>query len=480
MPNGKTFKVRDKQTGEVFTVRERQERQPFRFGGALARPMAGAGGELPELSRAERFKRGLRQAMPIAGQIGGGIVGGVLAAPLGPKGIAVGAALGGTAGRALGRLEERVPPERLRAYPFRSLAATAFGPIAKGITQFSVLDPEEKQNLGKEILKTGAIESIAAPIGFGISKGISALGRGVTGELLGKRVAQRGFERGFKNMLNPEFYKGRVPKLVAQKMNNFFAKLSSVTGKSTDRLIRTKYKDVSLNITDIKSNIRKLLPASGNPADLLEITASKSQRSLINELTDEVLKQKGNLRKLSSVWDLRKRIDKAIFGKRWTDDALNYLYGLRRALNNPIKAVGTDVSESFGRYAFVKSAEKDLGRNFQAITGPNKEIYARKTESFIGNVLSTKKDETLRLLTDLDELVGADDRVIENLLDVAASETLEEKFGLGLWQRMLVGLLGGKKRIAEIGAAIQEPIVQFGKRAIGRFIPTAISEGVQE
>ena len=280
-------------------------------------------------------------------------------------------------------------------------------------------------------------------------------------------------------MLNPEFYKGRVPKLVAKKMDTFFKRLTSVTGKATEKAVKAN--SITHDITDIKNNLRALLPASGNPADLLELTASKAQRNLISEVTDEILKLKGNTRTTISLWNLRKKIDTAIFDKRWTDDALNYLYKLRNTLNQPIKSASADITESFGRYSLVKEAERDLGKNFQAITAPNGEIYARKTESFIGNLLSSKKDETLRLLKDLDELIDVDDRAIEKLLDVAASETLEEKFGLGIWQKILVGLLGGKKRIAEIGAAVQEPAVQFGKKLLGRFVPTGITEAtVQE
>ncbi len=473
MPNGKTFKVRDKQTGEVFTVREREP--SFQFGGGRLRPGVGAGGALPQVSRLERFGKGFQRGLPTAGQIAGGFLGGIAGAPLGPRGIAGAAALGGTLGRGVGRLEQ-VTGERLeREFPGRRFVGEAVaGPIGRAVAEFSILDPEEKQRLGKEVLRTGAIEAILAPIGLGIGKFVSKLGRGVTKELLGPRVAERGFVRGFKQMLNPEFYKGRVPKLVAQKMNNFFKRLTNVTGKATEKTIKAN--SITHNVADIKNNIRALLPASGNPADLLEITASKAQKNLINEVTDEILKLKGNNRTTVALWELRKKIDNAIFDKRWTDDALNYLYRLRNTLNQPIKSASTDIAESFGRYSFVKEAERDLGRNFKAITGPNKEIYARKTESFIGNVLSTKKDETLRLLGDLDDLLGADDKVIQNLLDVAASETLEEKFGLGLFQRMLVGLLGGKKRIAEIGMAIQKPAVQFGKRALGRFVPTGITE----
>ncbi len=457
---------------------QQTESKPFQFGGG-GQPRPGVGGALPEVSRLQKIGKGFQRGLPTAGQVAGGFLGGAAAAPLGPRGIAAGAATGGTLGRGIGRLEQ-VAGERLeREFPGRRFVGEAVaGPIGRGVAEFSILNPEEKQRLGKEVLKTGAIEAIAAPIGLGLGRFVSKLGRGVTKELLGPRVAERGFQKGFKQMLNPEFYKGRVPKLVAQKMNNFFKRLTSVTGKATEKTIKAN--NITHNVADIKNSIRTLLPASGNPADLLEITASKAQKNLINEVTDEILKLKGDTRTTVSLWNLRKKIDTAIFDKRWTDDALSYLYKLRNTLNQPIKSASGDIAESFGRYSFVKEAERDLGRNFQAITGPNKEIYARKTESFIGNVLSTKKDETLRLLGDLDDLLGVDDKIIENLLDVAASETLEEKFGLGLFQRMLVGLLGGKKRIAEIGAAIQKPVVQFGKKAFGRFIPTAISESVEQ
>ena len=478
MATPKTFKIRDKTTNRVFTIREKGALEPEIM--PEETPLIEREKITPRqgiLGRTRGFleeaKTKIREVAPTTGQIAGGLAGGIGGGILGgPVGAATLSAVGGTIGRGLGELE-RVAGGRK---PIRETIGAAFGPIGKGIAQFSTLNPEERKAFGKEVLKTGAVEAAFVPLGFGASKVFKFVGRGIGKGLLGARVAARGFERSWKKILNPEFYKGRVPKLIAQKMNNFFSRLSDVTGKTVERVIKGKKR--TIDITEVKNSVRRLLPKSGNPADLLELTASKSQKGLIKDITDEILTLRGNRRTVNSLWNLRKKIDKTIFSKRWTNDAQTYLHRVRETLNNPIKSSGDDVAEAFGRYSFVKQAESDLGKQFQTITGTNKEIYARKLESFISNVLSTNKDESIRLLKDLDDLLGVDDKIIEELLDLAASEAIEKKLGVGIYQETLVGMLGGRKLIAKIGAITQKPSLGLLKKATGRLLPTLTTESV--
>ena len=487
MATPRTFKVRDKTTNRVFTIREKavaepeiapREEMPLAVRErAIDSPVIPRRGFL-ERTRGflETAKTKEKELAPITGQVVGGLGGGVLGGFLGgPKGAAALSAVGGTVGRGLGELERVAGGRR----PLREAIGTGFaGAIGKGIAQFSTLNIEERKTFGKEVLKTGAIEAAFAPLGFGASKVFKFVGRGIGKGLLGARVAARGFERGWKRILNPEFYKGRVPKLIAQKMSTFFNRLTDVTGKTVSRVI--KGKKGTIDITEIKNNVRQLLPKGGDPADLLELTASKSQKNLIKEITDEILTLRGNRRTVNSLWNLRRKIDKTIFSKRWTNDAQTYLHRVRESLNNPIKSSGDDVAEAFGRYSLVKEAESDLGSKFQAITGKNQEIYARKLESFISNLLSTNKDESIRLLRDLDDLLGVDDKIIEELLDLAASEAIEKKIGLGVFQETLIGMIGGRKTLAGIGAITQKPALGLLKATTGRLLPTLTTETAGE
>ena len=63
--------------------------------------------------------------------------------------------------------------------------------------------------------------------------------------------------------------------------------------------------------------------------DLLEITASKAQKNLLNEITDEIIGLKGNTRKVSSLWALRKKIDKA---RNEDNEILSFMNQIKRRL----------------------------------------------------------------------------------------------------------------------------------------------------
>ena len=439
--------------GEIMTPETMQKRQMQRFA------------EKPEKITA-----------PL-GQFIGGIAGAIPGLMTGHP--YVGNGIGGVIGRTIGNVIPMQARE-LQKRPIQTIAKVAKNPLALGL---NVISPEDKERLGKEIGVSGISEAIAAPLGLGITKGVTILGRGMTKGLLGERVAERGFERGWKTLLNPELYKNRVPKEIAVKTNQFFGKLTNVTGKAVDTLMNTKYGNKWLDISEIKNNVVKLLPKSGNPVDLLEMYAPKAQKDLIIELTNDVLKMKGGMKtgnktlgKATTLWNLRKKLDKTIFGKSWTPDAKKYLLSLRSLLNNPIKNMGDDITQAFGRYSWVKNTEEELADKFSAIIAPDKEIYARNLEAFTQNLLSSNKDETIRLLKDLDKLLDAPDRIIEQALDLSAAETLEKGVGLTPMQKTILGIFGGRKLFPRIGAKIQHPVTQGIKKGTGRTIPIIATE----
>lgn len=418
----------------------------------------------------------IRQATPAIGQFVGGAAGFGLGGMVGHP--YLGSAIGGTAGRLMGELET-LTEEKQRENPKLITIATAMGPATRYTALYGMLTPEQKIGFGKIALQTGAIEATLAPLGFGLTKLTRGIGRGILKGLLTPRIAERGIEHGWRNILRPEFFKGRLPKAIAIRTNSFFDKLTKVTGKRIDKLINTTYKNTTANISNIKKEIRLLLPPSGKVEDLLELTAPKAQAKLLNTITDKIFKVRGNTTKLSTLWELRKEIDEAIYRRSWTPDAKRYLMGVRRALNNPIKGAGDDIGEAFGRYSFVKNAEDELGKKFKGIVAPGGEIYSQRLESFTSTLLSSKKDETIRMLVDLDSLLSVEDQLIEELLNYAAAESMQQEvMGMGIFQRMMVGMLGGRQTLAKTGRLIQSATVQGTKKGIGRAIPTLISQGL--
>ena len=110
------------------------------------------------------------------------------------------------------------------------------------------------------------------------------------------------------------------------------------------------------------------------------------------------------------------------------------------------------------------------------------EIYALDLEKFANTLLSTNKDETVRLLQGMDDILKADEKVIDNILDFAASETLQKGvMGLGFYRDLIASMVGGLKRgIASVAGVPQMPGVQIGARLIGRALPTLATSTTED
>ena len=425
------------------------------------------------------------------GGLGGFALGGAVGHPY------VGGAVGGTAGRGAGiTLQEalRQIGQDVRGRDIGGLLQKG-GEIMQGparfIPQTIQRAPQEKrQQIFGETATAAGTEAIAGPIGAGLN----FAGKGMLKGLLTARVAERGFERGFQKVLDPEFYQNRVPKMIAEKTSQFFNRLTDVTGKSVQRIINSKYKNVSASTMGIKEEIANILPSGIVISDLA--TTSNAQKKMLAQITQEVM----NIDKSTAVilpkgkkitealvrtqfaiprqkitypqlWELRKKIDKFINAYNWSDEAYSYLSKLRRTLNKPLATGGKDISKAFGSYAFVKEGEYDLGKNFIARKGPGGEIYASPAERFASEIMSSKKDDLIRRLQALDKLNHSQDKVIEDFLDYAASEALDKKIGFGVFQEALVGMLGGRKRIAQVGAVGQTPGFIGTRMMAGRGAP---------
>jgi hypothetical protein len=385
--------------------------------------------------------------------------------------------LQGTIGRAVGVLElERFSRDKwVKQHP---ILATAEEVLPGGglVGTFIRMPKERKKQFLIHMAKTAGLESLFAGAGGLADRAKRWLGRGVSAQWLGPRVAERGEKAGWDKILNPEYYKNEVAPFIKGKLKQFFPKLTKTTGSEIDDLFKVKYKNSNIDITGIKNNVKSLLPESGNPADLLELNAPKVQKDLLNTITNKIVKLKGDFRKANTIWNLRKEIDKTIFGRSWTPDARRYLMGVRDSLNQPLKSLGNDVSEAYTRYAWIKNAELKYGKNFVSRVGTKGELHSPEVESFAKNLLDPGKDEIIKELSDLNLLLPAKDQIMEDLLDYAAAESLERPIGIGIVGRTALGLIGGRKAFARTGRLLQRP----STRLLGTSVGTAGRVGATE
>lgn len=410
-------------------------------------------------------KHMLATAGQFIGGMGGGLLGGMVGRPY------IGGAIGGTAGRATGRLEQfisEMPLDKKLAVNISALA----GPGVKAAVAYANLSPAKKNYLKNEVMTTAAIESFLGVGAGAATRAVKWLGRGIGAQWLGPRVTERGISRGWNRILRPDYYKNEVPIFLKEKLGNFFPRLLKITGSEIDEVLKKAPKDTHVDMNMIKEEVRKILPPGGNVADFLEMHAPPVQANLLQHITDLVMKSKGKIKSVHKLWNLRKYIDKTIYGRNWTPEAGRYLKGLRNILNKPLKSVAGD---KFNTFAWVADAMEKYGKKFTTRKGLG-QAYSPDIEQFAKGLLDPGKDEIVKELVQLDGLLPKNQKIIEELLDYAASETLERPVGqFGLIGRTALGFTGGRKGFARIGQAIQSPKTQTLSKVIGRTIPTAWS-----
>lgn len=409
-------------------------------------------------------------AAPVAGQFVGGITGAALV----PQRPFLAGGIGGVAGRGIGTQIK----EEAEVAPFRTAAGLLGGPFIKSILPPTQLSQDRISKPIEEAKKAILPEIGAAVIGGGIGRGFKALGQGAMRSLVGTRTAQRAQERGWRALLKPEFFKGRLPKFVAEGMDKFFARVSKVTGERISTIIRSpELAKITIPAGSLNDDLTKIIGRHG-AIDDFSILVSPGQKKILKTQLERVGKIVTKNSGLEEIWTTRKDLDKIIFGKRWADEARDFLLDLRTTLNRPLIDSNPELGKAFGRYAFVKKGESEFGKSFKAILDETGETFSTKLEKFLSTTLSTSRDESIRLLKRLDSFLGVKDRIVEDALDAAAAEVLDKGagFGIGLVQNMITGALGGKRSLAQIGAAVGSPLAKGAGRAIGRLIPTSLTQ----
>ncbi len=428
-----------------------------------------------EIRKPPTFREKVKGALPAFGQFTGGILGGVGGATVGKP--AVGGAVGGTVGRGVGRLAQK-QMEQFEREPLKTIGRQAvFGPIAGTLAKTS---ESERKQIGKEVLKTAAIEGVLGVAGAGLTKLASNIGSSISGALIGDRTTKRGIERGFDKILDPRNFEGRLEKSIAERGDRFFQRLTNVAGKKVSSAVK-KFSSIFHNTDDMVVKGKQLLSDSKAISidDFKTSNVSNSQLNKAKEI-QKIFDSVGSEDRIGTfdLWNKRKEMDKIFYNTRWDGELGGYLSKLRRITNTPITETSDEVAEAFGRYSFVKDAEDEVGKKFTAIKRPG-EIFAPKIEQFAGQTLSTSKDEQIRLLKALDDILPKSDKVIEDLLDAAASEVIDKPFGGGLFKTGLQ-MLGGKKRIAQFGRFFQRPTTKAIKSGIGRGVVTSATELLQD
>lgn len=417
----------------------------------------------------------MQQAAPAIGQFLGGVGGFLAGARVGHPYPA--SAIGGSLGRGAAILGARWP-ESVRQRPIRGLEAAL--PGLPFIMEYRRLSPELKQRFHTHMFKTAAMETATA----GLAAGVTGLGRrfgmSLGREIFGARPAQRATERGWGNILR--FKPGQAsPQWIQKKAAQFFPRLRQVTGKQIDLLMKTKYRKVAHPLIQLKNKITGIVPA-GLKKDIFQYIddlapdVSKNQKQLLKGQIDKILKLKGKTISLSQIWELRKELDDVLFRHRWHPEADTVFKQVRSALNEPLRQ-HPDLAFAFDKYAFVMEGKGKIKNAFEVIKAPEGEVYATELERYTkGAFVSEQKDILTDMLQKLDSYLKPDDRVINDLIDMAMAETMEQKLiPLGITGKVVSGALGGRRGVAR-AAQFGQGRVRWLPRAVGRAIPTAATE----
>lgn len=426
----------------------------------------------------ERLIGRFQAALPAAGQFVGGIGGGFLGSRV--KAPVRGQIVGGTVGRFGGRVAQ------LGISQFKENPKQFLKNLAKGETVLSQATPEQRKFLGQEVLT--ALSSEVLTGGFG--KLLSGAVRGVGGELLGERVAERGFKKGFKRLTAKKFKSGRVPQDIGRKSGQFFNKATEVAGKGVNNAINKPGVGDQLVAPELlETGLRDIETNLGRIEDLGDAVSPAQKKLLLNQINGI----KSLIRKdiltgrrpsagvtIKDLWETRKKLDKVLFSKGFAPEGKQYLQTLRKLLNDPIRNSSEEVAENFSRYSFVKDLQDEVASKLE-VRELGDEIFASKTEKFASTLLNTSKDDAIAELKIIDAMLEADDRVIEDLLDLASAEQLSKKVGtVGLPGRVISGVAGGRRGLAGAFQTGQTLPARALRTGINRSAPTAITDALVE
>lgn len=402
------------------------------------------GREQGRIKRHQFIPSAFQFAGGVGGFLGGGLVGHPYLAYLG--GIA-----GGTGGRMIGRgIQELIDiPAR------RKLAAEGIVPV---------------ESRGKKALRefgtTLASETLAAPLGYGVSK----IGQGLLRTFIPRTVAERGIKGGFKSLLQPEYYEEGLPKTFSNRLYEFFGKATNKFGQVIDDILDSPiYRKTKINLAGIKNTIKTSLQSLGidsvQDIDKLDIS-SRDKGILMREMRNVLNMTKKNATP-KNLWNTRRNLDKVIYGKSWKPEAQEVLDKLRMPLNSPLRGLGTDVAKAFDDYSVLmnKSDILNFADDMVRFKTTGEVIPMPKSEQFIKTLMSPEKTGLRTLLSKIDP------ELANEMFDISSAKVLGRQFIPSSPYQTLFGKFINPKVAAQFGGFFQRPSIQAIKGATGRLVP---------
>lgn len=404
----------------------------------IQRPLSQAEAIQSAPSAPERFLNNIQANLgPIgqfAGSLGGAAIGSRAGRPI------LGEFLGGSAGSITGESAE----ELLRTVRGQPNAFTS---------------QEARDKFLKDIaIGVGTEAAIGVPLQLGrqIFKNV---GKNVGRAILGDEVFDRGLERGFKKIMDTADIPGDLSPNLTKRIKEFFPRLRSVAGSSVEKTIKDN--NVSKSTKPIKQTVANLLKETD--IDDLEISGAakkdlKRAFDIVKDLSDED--------ELLNIWKSRRKFDDIVYKRKIKDDdTLRIITEARNAFNAPLTKTSTEIRKAFRNYSGVIQSQEALGTSFSTrplVGGQEDEVVADKAESFARSLFSGNKEQIIKEIRNLETILDADDKVLEDLLDLAAAEKLtKSQAGGGVvdaFGRIAFATFGGKRAVASIGAGLQYPI----------------------
>ncbi len=474
-----TFKVRDKQTGKVFTVREKEQpkvapKRSFAIpqlpspGLQLAAPAIQAGVRaLPEQGRdiLQRIVGGL----PATGQIAGGMAGRT-----------VGTALGGIPGRVAGGAGAGI------------LGAVG-GERAKVIAE-NVLFGKKRDLTAGDLVSAAKTAAFGEALGVGVELAavpLKAVGRIFAGASIKREAFDVGLKRGFKRLVNKEFIgRDTFPARLIDKVMNVIPKLKDRVGKQIGGFFKAN-PDIASELQDAPLVKRTILEKLSRPGKLFTDTGklisergrtgivpagkrlkelvNTNEQKVLNTLVKNITNKSDDFYTLENIWKMRVDVDDLINrGKGWSNQALGILDDVRGSLNDVLKSKSESLGRLFNQYHKIATMEDVVGSQMKT-----KGVLDRqKTMNFLSTVAKNKNKASRAELQVLDNMLGSDEKFLTEAMDYGISQIVEE--GESATAESFFRTLFKIVTPEQINRVRIADILQRGSAAIGKGLRTTV------
>lgn len=409
-----TIKVRNKASGEIITLRRKDT-------DTLQSPNI-----LPEVAQA-------------TGSVVGGAIGGIPGSAVGAGVGRVVGEVGEQAGATFSPVSGFIAPQSMDSQVAN--IQNLMGGLTGGAGEFVSSDREAAIQTIKNSALSGGADLAFGVGGATIGKIASFVSKGVGRGLFGKEVADRLLAR-------PQQVFGKLRggfEDTAMKAKNFFGNLSNKVGGEVEKAVLANPK----NLRSMDDVIQNIASNTENGAVVNFLDIPKNQKTKISNILQEISSIKGKNVNAEKVWELRKGVDKIIKKMSSVSEGRKLLYGVRGELANKLKTFDGEISKNFDNFRFVQEAEENIGRFLKGVKTTEGKVISPKLEQFTKTLLKSDKTETIKLLEEVSGMAPVEQRIAEEILDIAASEGIARDIGGGVLSRVALQTLGGSQNIAK-------------------------------